>query len=774
MEKTASPYHDWNERITEECYAANLAARILDSSGQIVSIINNYARLSFDFGPTLLGWLEANEPDVYTAIIESDRLNAQNYSGHGPAVAQAYNHMIMPLANRRDKETQVIWGIADFRRRFGREPEGMWLPETAVDLETMDIIAEHGITFTILAPHQAGRIRTSGGRWHDGGAQIDTTQPYRCPLPSGRSIAIFFYNADISHAVAFEGLLHSGDDVVNRVLSSFDPGDRPQLLTLATDGETYGHHHRFGEMALAYALDRLESSGIRVTNPAEYLALFPPSQEVEVIENSAWSCDHGIERWRSGCCCSTGLHPGWSQDWREPLRLAMDLNRDRLAPVFERETGVFLKDPWAARDDYQTVIADRRIENINSFFSHWTKKRLTPQEQTRALKLLEMQRHLMASFTSCGWFFDDISGLESTLVMKHASRALQQAQELDFETPEGEFLDILSGAKSNDPVAGNGRDIFERQVRPLAGDLKKAAAHFAMSSFFEEYAAENTFYVYNILITDLKYFSSEAMRLTGGDITVTSNITQEKVRLKYAAMLWGKHELHCGLSDYRDEMDYQEFLSALQDLLNKADCDGCLKFLKSRFPGSVYDLDSLFSDGKAEVISRIIAGILKEAEEAHREIYRRHRKTMRFLATQGQSAPLQFVASATFVLNMDIGRELEIENPKLESIQSLLSEAELWGAGLNTKEISYSLSIRLEKILSRLADNPDDTAAMTKAAGLLRLFKDTSLSPNLWRAQNFFFSIIKGPYHQRLEKPEYETWRNNFRELGSLLNVKVD
>ena len=304
LQDSAYPYHDWNERITQECYAPNATSRILDPDGRIIRLVNNYSRISFNFGPTLMAWMEKNSPDAYAAIVEGDRQSQERFSGHGSALAQAYNHMILPLANRRDKRTQIIWGIRDFEFRFGRKMEGMWLPETAVDIETLEIMAEQGVLFTILAPSQASRVRgIDESEWHDvSGAKIDPTMAYRLGLPSGRSLSLFFYDGPISLAVAFEGLLNDGEAFADRILGAFND-DRAwaQIAHIATDGESYGHHHRNGDMALAYALDYIESHDLaKVTNYGEFLEKYPPSHEVEIFENTSWSCIHGIETLERG------------------------------------------------------------------------------------------------------------------------------------------------------------------------------------------------------------------------------------------------------------------------------------------------------------------------------------------------------------------------------------------------------------------------------------------------------------------------------------------
>jgi len=460
LQDSAYPYHDWNERITAECYAANAASRILDNKGRIASIVNNYAKISSNFGSTLLSWLEVKAPDVYQAILASDRTSREKFSGHGSALAQAYSHMILPLANQRDKYTQMLWGVRDFKHRFGRAPEGMWLPETAVDLESLDILAKLGIRFTILAPRQARRVRRRGSRtWRDvSGGRIDSTMAYELHLPSGRKINLFFYDEPISHAVAFEGLLGKGEHFAQRLLNAFsEMRPWPQLVHIATDGETYGHHHRFGDMALAYALHYIETNKLaRITNYGEYLDRYPPTHQVEIFENTAWSCAHGVERWRSDCGCNSGTHPDWTQAWRAPLRNAFDWLRDTLAPQYAEKTHALLKDPWAARNDYIEVILDRSPESIARFLGKHAAKELSEAEKVTALKWLELQRQAMLMYTSDGWFFDELSGIETVQLIQYAGRAIQLAQGLCDTQIESRFLEKLAAAKSNAPAYRDG------------------------------------------------------------------------------------------------------------------------------------------------------------------------------------------------------------------------------------------------------------------------------------------------------------------------------
>src|SRR5581483_10096523 len=425
---SAHPYHDWNERITAECYEPNASSRILDARDRITKIVNNYASISFNFGPTLLSWLEQKEPATYAAVIDADRASRDRLDDHGSAIAQVYNHMILPLANARDLQTQVRWGIRDFEHRFGRKPEGMWLPETAVDIPSLEALAAEGIAFTILAPHQAARWRAIGSHsWNE--TPVDPTRPYRCHLPSRRHIDIFFYDGPISRAVAFENLLARGENLAHRLLAAFsDSREHAQIVNIATDGETFGHHHRFGDMALAYAIDYINERKLaRITNYAEFLAGNPPATEVEIVERTSWSCSHGVARWEYDCGCNVAAPAGWNQQWRAPLRESFNWLRDQCAPIFEEYGSRLLHDPWAARDDYIGVILDRSEENIDRFLARHAKPAASA---TQILELMEMQRNAMLMFTSCGWFFNDVSGIETVQVLRYAGRVIQLAEKI--------------------------------------------------------------------------------------------------------------------------------------------------------------------------------------------------------------------------------------------------------------------------------------------------------------------------------------------------------
>ncbi|MDZ4230935.1 MAG: DUF3536 domain-containing protein, partial [Dehalococcoidales bacterium] len=718
MQDSAYPYHDWNERITAECYAPNTASRILDSEEYIAQIVNNYTKISFDFGPTLLSWLEVNAPDAYQLILDADRESQQKFSGHGSAMAQAYSHMIMPLANRRDKYTQVVWGIRDFEHRFGRPPEGMWLPETAVDLETLDILAEHGIKFTVLAPNQAKQARRIGTRtWHSTeGATINPTRPYRVNLPSGRTLGLFFYDGPISRSVAFEDLLKNGGDFARCLTGAFSEKQTvPQLVHIATDGETFGHHHRFGDMALAYALSYIEANDLaRITNYGEFLENHPPAHEVEIIENTSWSCAHGIERWRSDCGDNAGRDPKWNQAWRAPLREAFDWLRDTVAPRYEEKARQFFNDPWATRNDYIEIILDRSPDKIQRFFNEHAGRELSESETVTALKFLELQRHAMLMYTSCGWFFDEVSGIETVQVIQYAGRAVQLAQELFGDKLEAHFLERLELARSNLPVHRDGRHIYDKFVKPAMIDLTKVTAHFAISSLFEEYDKQAEIYCYQINLDDYQRFTAGKPRLAVGQTTVTSAITRESTTTSFGVLHLGDHNVNAGVREHRGEEAYQEMVQELTRTFSEADFTGVIRLLDKHFGASTYSIRNLFLDEQRRVLDNILQSALADIEAAYQQVYERHYPPMRFLSELGNPIPRSFQSAAEFILNNGLRRALSADSLDIERIKNLLDETQTWKVELDNEGLSYLFQQTLERMIAGLVANPEDIALFNK------------------------------------------------------------
>src|SRR5581483_5688763 len=536
-QESASPYHDWNERIARECYLPNGASRILDSDYRIRKIVNNYARISFNFGPTLLSWMEQREAEGYQRILDGDRESRWLFSGHGAALAQAYNHTILPLSNSRDKRTQILWGIKDFEKRFDRDPEGMWLPETAVDLETLDILAAEGIKFTILAPRQAAKLRVSArSSWIDLEYGVDSRRVYRCELPSGRTIGLFFYDGALATAVAFEKLLYSGENFARRLLMRFDPeGDSAQLMHVATDGETYGHHHAHGDMALAYALQYIEEKKLaRITNYGEFLELNPPEHEIRIKENTSWSCAHDVGRWKENCGCNAGSRANWNQSWRGPLRKALDWLRDELNSKYELAAAELFEDPWLARDEYVNAVLDRSEANVARFLQTHSTRELTSWEEVRALRLMELQRHLMLMYTSCGWFFDEPTGPETVQILQYAARAVQLGEQLFESGLEERFLQNLELIHSNILEFGNGRSIYERFVRPAMLDLPGFGAHYAIRCFFDGYDQSDSIYSYHARLREVKTFKTVSVRLALGTVEIESRVTHARLDFDFA------------------------------------------------------------------------------------------------------------------------------------------------------------------------------------------------------------------------------------------------
>jgi len=782
VQDSAYPYHDWNDRINAECYAPNTAARILNDKDLIRKIFNNYSRISYNFGPTLLDWLETSDPDVYQEIIKADRASRQLFSGHGSAIAQAYNHMIMPLASSRDKLTQVRWGIEDFKYRFGRDPEGMWLPETAVDLETLDLLAQEGIKFTILSPYQAKRVRALEGSWQDvGPAGIDTTMPYLVRLPkTGRQINIFFYNGPISQAVAFEKLLANGETFAYRLLGGFsDRSDHPQLVHIATDGETYGHHHRHGEMALAYALDYIEAHKLaRITNYGEFLALFPPTHEVEIKEQTAWSCSHGVGRWQEDCGCRTGMHEGWTQAWRAPLRQALNWLRDTIAPEYEKHAGRLFKDPWAALNDYISVILDRSEESRKRFFAKNASHPLDAEEAVTALKLLEIQRHAMLMFTSCGWFFDDISGIETIQVLQYARRVIQLASNTFAIKLEPQFLKMLSLAKSNDSQYRNGAYIYQHTINPAMVDLIDVGGHYAIISLFENYGRISRIRCYEIERLESHTSEAGATKFTMGKAKVTSLVTLESVTLYYGAIYFALHNVSCSVEEFTTEQHYQKLFQKATDAFNRADFHKVIQVLDRYFEkGSYYSLKELFRDRRRMILSKILNTTLEEIEGDYKQIYHHNATLMRFLKDLSIPLPQAMVCAADLNLNAELRHALAEPNPNIEQINTLFEEAKILDIQIDDISLGYVLKANLEKIAQALYIDPTNLTLLGNLDMLTGLTHVLPFEVELWKIQNVYYRLLHEFYPYLKRKAEQGdkdtlTWVELFNSLGDKLHFQ--
>jgi alpha-amylase/alpha-mannosidase (GH57 family) len=743
VEDSAAPYHDWNERICAECYAPNAHARIVDGSGQVHRMINNYEWMSFNIGPTLLAWMERHGRRTLEPILEADRKSSERCGGHGNAIAQPYNHTILPLARRRDKSLQVRWGIEVFRRHFGRDPEGMWLPETAVDTETLEVLAENGIRFTVLSPRQAGRIRLAGPGEREGFQRhtLDTRRAYRCGLPSGGEIVLFFYDGDTAQRVAFEKLLSDGEQFFQHMQSRFDPNrDEAQLVHMATDGETFGHHHRFGEMALAYLISRLEGDErLRLTNYGEFLSLFPPAWEAEIVEASSWSCVHGVERWRSDCGCrpsGSSAH----QRWRAPLREALNHLKVRLDEVFEREGGELFRDPWGAFEAYIHVPLDRGEAQARRFLAKAASRDLTDEEATRALKLLEMERHGQLMFTSCAWFFDEISGIETVQALKLAARAIQLAERNFHVLLEEEFLRLLEQAPSNHPDIRNGRELWKKEVRPAVTDLERVLAHFAVSLIFRQNPPPLVGHTYQVNRLDTSIQETGHAHFVVGSAEVSSLVTLEKARRIFTVVHFGGMDVQFFWMPYTDSGSYEALKKELTGVFQNGSMGDLYQRLLGNFHGPTHQLQDLFRDEQRKIVEDTLKERVEDYQVLFEQLFDQDHALLQRLAALRYPIPEPMKMAAKVSTERRI-RQLagRLGSPEdLQGFSQLLDQARQWGYQLEAQEWERLFLLFLEAAVRGLFRTDDIGTTLDKAGYILQAAEVLKIKLNLWNVQNLY------------------------------------
>jgi alpha-amylase/alpha-mannosidase (GH57 family) len=738
VQDSAAPDHDWNERITRECYAPNSRARLLDPHGRIGHLLNNYAWISFNFGPTLLSWMDTAAPEVGQRIVEGDRLSRERRGGHGNALAQVYNHVIMPLASERDRRTQVLWGLADFRKRFGREAEGMWLAETAVDTATLEALAEAGIRFTVLAPKQARRWRKIGDtKWASIPDGIDPSRAYRHRLPSGREIVLFFYDGPLSRQVAFERLLDDGERFASRLMDGFDKSrQHAQLVHIATDGESYGHHHPHGDMALAYALNRLsQDPTVKLTNYGEFLELHPPEWEVEMHEHSAWSCAHGIERWRSDCGCRT--RGDWRQGWRGPLREALNRLKERLDHLFATRGRAFFPDPWAARDAYIDVVLDRGNESVRRFLALQAHPDLGEVEVTEALWLLEMQRHGMLKFTSCGWFFDEISGLETTQCLRYAARALQLARHFNQDYEE-EFVRALEKAPSNLAQFKNGRGVWEQLVRPIKVDLDRVLAHHAMSRIYRPYEPCSQVYCYDLETLDQEVRSRGESHLAMGRLRVRSQLTLNRAETSYVVIHYGGLDFHTVLRPAPDPETYADFKARLFQTYETGSLADITTLVAGEFEGQVYRLDDLFAEEKRRVIGIALQDRFGDYRQTFERLADKDGDLLTRLARLGYPIPKVLFAAESIALDNRLLHDVRAlpQDGSVDRLRTLYERGRSWGYQPDREALRRELVAQLRVVLRESGPDADLPALLERANRILDAAALVGIGLDLWQTQN--------------------------------------
>ncbi|HEY9643929.1 MAG TPA: DUF3536 domain-containing protein [Coleofasciculaceae cyanobacterium] len=701
---SASPFHDWNERIHYECYRPNAFARVVSEQEQLLGIVNNYEYLSFNIGPTLMSWLERHDVEVYQRILEADRRSAERLNGHGNAIAQVYNHIIMPLANQHDKYTQIRWGKADFRTRFGRDPEGMWLAETAVDYPTLAALIAEGIQFIVLAPSQAQRCRPFPTPEHPdpewlevGGNQIDPIQPYRCYLKRDEDAAtgegqtpyidIFFYDGPISRDMGFNDVLSSSHHLSGRLGQAVRGDHRSaQLISAATDGETFGHHKGGTEKALAYAFtDEFPNRGWTVTNFAHYLSLSPPTWEVELKPVTAWSCSHGVDRWQEDCGCGGGGE--WHQKWRKPLRESLDWLRDQLVKVFEESGKKLFRDPWKARDEYIQVILDRSPTQINRFLAQHQHHKLNLSERVDALRLLEMQRHSLLMYTSCGWFFEEISRPEGTQILRYASRAIELAGDVAGVQLEKGFIKRLAAAPSNvSDLFQNGAEVYRQLVIPSQVSLEQVAAHYAITSLFDTYSREQRVYCYTVHQTDYQMQRLGSLTLAVGQIQLTSEMTRETSQMVFAVLHLGGWDFHCCIQPFTGRRSYSQAKESLFNALRQASAAQTILAMSRIFAGQSFSLQDLFAEERHRIMQLLSQETLTRLDQLYTQVYRDNYGVLMAFHRDQLEVPQE----------LQVAAEIAISHRAIASLQAL--ERETSDFPFNNPQLCQSHLLELEAI----------------------------------------------------------------------------
>jgi alpha-amylase/alpha-mannosidase (GH57 family) len=828
---SAAPFHDWNERIYHECYRPNAFARIFNDQGEVIAIVNNYEYLSFNMGPTLLSWLERYDPQVYQRILEADYKSQQRLQGHGNAIAQVYNHIILPLANQRDKVTQVRWGKADFRARFRRDPEGMWLAETAVDYATLEVLIEEGIQFIILAPSQAQRCRPlpvvrephkphdpsesgepSEPDWFEvGGSQIDPTRPYRCYLPDGRHIDIFFYDGPISRDMGFNDVLASSQHLTSRLSQVIQGHHHPnQLVSVATDGETFGHHKSGGEKALAYAfISEFPQRGLMVTNYAHYLSLFPPTWEVELKPVTAWSCAHGVDRWQDDCGCG-GEGGVWHQQWRRPLRQSLDWLRDQLATIYTSVGSQLFLDPWQTRDDYVEVILSRGLSNpplgletgdhVERFLTLHQHHPLSPSEQVDALRLLEMQRMALLMYTSCGWFFEELSRPEGVQILRYAGRAIYLAEAVTGTPLETEFIERLSQALSNIELFRHGGEVYRQLVKPAQLNLEQVAAHFAISSLFANYPSQHRLFCYHIQQQDYQLQRLGVLTLAVGQLQVTSELTREMAHLNFAVLHLGGWDFHCVVQAHQGRGAYSQLKQTLLAALHEGSAAKTVLAMTTHLGNTTYTLDDLFPEERQRLMTLLTQETLTRLEQLYNQVYRDNYGMLLGWQRDGLAVPQELQVAAQITLSHRLHRcvqgleqeltgldwhdprTLDAGNNYFSALASTATEAQALGCQLNLEQIQPTMERLVSALVWQLvhqapadAQQDDTSNSVSIPAGLLNCLQQLTQSAqqlgmhlNIDPAQELVWHYLR-----QTTARGYQGSSDSLQRLGQCLRVEV-
>lgn len=777
IQESAYPFDNWNERIANECYIPNTFARIIDSYGYIIKIINNLEYMSFNFGPTLLKWIKLYKPELYQKIIEADRESLKHFEGCGNAIAQVYNHIIMPLSDENDKKLQVYWGIKDFYYHFKRYPKGMWLSETAVDTNTLEILAYYNIKFTILGEHQIKRVKKiNSNEWEN---SFIPRKPILIKLPSGNKIIVFPFDKELSAEISFKDALYNGEKLANNLLNKLKNLENSMIL-IATDGETFGHHKKFGELGLAFAINYLNNSNIvKVSNLEYYLKNNYIEYEGEIIDNTSWSCAHGIERWRSDCGCK--FDPNTNQKWRTPFRKAIDFLKDEFLKQIKQNNTPYKSQEEFFKDlqNYIDIILKRdfEVKDFSSFndykdfiYNYFNNK--NENEIQKKLKLLEIYKNILFAYTSCGWFFDDISGLEATQNMKYLEYALNKMSEVFnkeiIENIRNKFLDILEQAESNYPKYINGKYIFTNLIKPIPIELL-IASHILNKQFFNE----NTF-KYNLLFyyEEIKKINEQDYKLLLASLKANNiKYLEEKEFIVISAFLSGMN-LFIGVNiKNQTELNFSQLFKIFKNYLNKLEIIGIINSIETYFK-NVYTLKDILPNIKRKIVNKIINSYIKEIDNVLENLLYNNKFIVNNLIEYKLPIPLELSLILQLIIDIELEKIIKeevINNEKIEEIKFYLNNtnipldfeklsnliidkisSKIEIITNNFKEFSNILSIEFEKtnkeeILITKLNNIKNNLNIIKK--LLDLAQNLNINLNLWKAQNKFYNLYYKTFH---------------------------
>ena len=747
------PFHDWNERIYHECYRVNAFARIFDAYGRIERITNNFERISFDVGPTLLSWLEGHDRATYERILEADRKSVARNAGHGNAIAHAYNHAILPLLSERDRVTEVRWGLADFRRRFGREPEAMWLPETACDDKTLGTLIDEGLLFAILSPHQAARVRDlRSGDWtnvEDGSIDTGVAYEYFHRDGSGRSIALFFYDGPLARSIAFEGLLVSSQTFVAGL--SGGRGGPSRIIHVATDGESYGHHFRHGELTLAHAL-MVEgpNKDLSFTNYGAFLAANPPTREVDIKagpdgEGTSWSCAHGVERWYRDCGCQTDGQDGWNQAWRTPLRNAFDALRTFAHERFEEGAAALLADPWKARDAYADFFLDPARPRDEWLRRH-AKRPLDDDEKVRAFTFLELEKSILLMYTSCGWFFADLAGPEGRQVLGYAAHALDLLQELGIDPPRRQFLEILGDAKSNRPGVGAGTEFFAKSVEPLRVTPARVASHLAISSLVEEGDESGAVGDYRYRRSHFQRQSHGKVRLAVSHVAIEKTTTGRRHEHAVGSIHLGGVDFYCAVREYPGQEQFAGATARVWAAFRGASLPTMLRVMQQELGPDEGGLESVLADGRDRISELVLGGIVGSFAEAYARMYESHQRELEHFKQAGFDLPQELSAAAELALGRRFNIEIEKARPSADPAAyvraiEIADEARRLGYEIDRSLASRMLGDLIAEAVARATSEPS-FETIKGATMMVELARHLRADGNLARAQEILYRAL--------------------------------